>query len=110
MLREVELNGTSKIIAIQSINTSFIGIQIGDAFPNPTAEQVNLKVSTKSKIEADIRIVNTMGKILHHEIFKFSSSNNKWSHRVHHFPDGVYHISIRIKNQMHNRLFYKIKS
>jgi PKD repeat protein len=89
-------------------NASNASLEVGNVFPNPVADRINLEISTLNDTGITLQLLSVHGHNLIEQDEMLSSGNNRLTMPAGDLPRGVYILAIRIgKEYIISRKFIK---
>jgi hypothetical protein len=99
-LKQVDFDGTAtyhNVVVVQ--RKDFYGKLSLTVFPNPTNGELTIRAQTLNEGEYEIRVVNTLGMLVHQERTYLAEGVNDYTVDFGHLAKGIYSIEVNSTNE-----------
>lgn len=80
-----------------------------NVYPNPVQDRLNLDLSVTEKTDYQLQIINTMGQVVHQQVYTAITGEQNVVLDIAHLATGAYHLTLQSKEQLTSHKFMKIK-
>jgi len=105
----ITVNETTVISSLPGYNEMYFDF-VGNPYPNPTSDNINLELSLKQNTHLVINVYNIMGASVYAQNGEFTSGVHRMNFNTNSLPAGLYYIDIVADNKFRvSKIFNKIK-
>ncbi len=103
-LKQVDFDGTYEFTPIaQAMITSDEVLEIGQLFPNPSADMSHIQITIGKDTDMNVEVLNTLGQVAMTQSLSLSEGKNTVSFDFEKLADATYQVVLTIDGQKYNR-------
>ena len=105
----ITVNEVTVIASVHGINTFYFDF-IGNPYPNPAKDVINMEMSLKQNALININIYNIMGISIIAQNETYTSGTHRLNFNINNLPSGLYYIDMLVDNKFRvSKMFNKLK-